>query len=43
MKNETKVNIMGADEKANFLVDKLNKACFIDLTKNDKYRATSMI
>ena len=31
---------MGADEKANYLVDKLNKAGFNDLAKIDIYRAT---
>ena len=33
MRDDPKVNSMGADEKANYLVDKLNKAGFHDLAK----------
>ena len=43
IKDDPKVNIMGADENANYLVDKLNKAGFNNLAKIDIYRATSMI
>ena len=43
MKDDPKDNSMGADEKANYLVDKLNKAGFNNFAKIDIYRAMSMI
>ena len=43
MKDDPKDNSMGADEKANYLVDKLNKAGFNNLAKIDIYKAINMI